>query len=200
MTSNSHNQNFAETFFNSNVTALILPPTLWILAWVLQQRLNITIGIEDNQNIIQITTGIRLLAGLVFGALGLVSLTVGCIVWFAFVASDQYTLSFEMLSFLSIVYSLVVFLAIKLLEKARSHDENYSQFRTSDLLILVFLTTAVNTFIKLLLVPSKMNVPFFEVFALQFAGRFIGGMLTLYVLMGVINFFLLKFAREIREE
>lgn len=182
-----HNKSFAERFFNSPITAMALPPVLWILAWLLQQRLNITIDIEHNQNVLQFTTGVRLFCGLIFGIWGLASLTVGSILWFAFTTSDQYTLPFETLSVLTIVYSVVIYLAIQFIEKIRSYDENYSQFRNADLLALVISTAAVNTFIKLSLIPSTMNQNFIDVFALQFAGRFIGGMLTLYVLMGLVD-------------
>ncbi|MGV0953220.1 MAG: hypothetical protein ACOYBR_02785 [Fluviibacter sp.] len=179
----SKHTNLLSAALDSSLVTLLLPPLLWIGAWNLQLALNQMVGMVNGFSVILLTAGVRVFTGVIFGASGLITLTIGTIVWFYFVQHEQYNQSFLTLSSLSVIYSIVVFSTIEIVRKLRGLDKSFTGVKMSDFLVIVGASALISNAMKYFLIPYPIDANQIYSFALTFLSRFVGTTVAFFTLM-----------------
>ena len=141
------------------------------------------VGMVNGFSVILLTAGVRVFTGVIFGASGLITLTIGTIVWFYFVQHEQYNQSFLTLSSLSVIYSIVVFSTIEIVRKLRGLDKSFTGVKMSDFLVIVGASALISNVMKYFLIPYPIDANQIYSFALTFLSRFVGTTVAFFTLM-----------------
>lgn len=169
-------------FFN-----IAFPPLAYIVAIIVQTPLNDLVRIPYGASIVYLTFGVRLFVALIFGFQGLLWMVLGQVFVFAFYPTPNYQNHPLKSLLLTCIYSLVAYLVVEGVKKVRNLDEDFRAVKTSDILLITFISVLVATIFHCILFDLQFQDPIYGMLT-SFAGKFVGTMIGFYGLMLLFSF------------
>ena len=181
--------NLAHTLLTNKLFCWSFPAVAYIFAVLLQTNLNDIVGIHYGSSILYLSFGVRMFVALMFGFEGLLWMVFGQIFIFSFFPTPYYN-NHPVESFLlSCSYSVIAYVAVRLVQKLRHIDSSFSSVHTIDITLIAFIGALVASFAHKAVLGDHFIDPVYSLLTSFFA-KFIGSMIGFYGL--ILSFSLLQ--------
>jgi hypothetical protein len=174
--------NLALALLSNNLFCYSFPSIAYVLAVLLQTQLNDLVSIQYGASILYLSFGVRMFVALMFGVEGLLWMVFGQLFIFSFFPTPYYN-DHPVESFLlSCSYSVIAYVAVRLVQKLRHIDSSFSSVRTVDIALIAFIGALVASLAHKAVLGDHFIDPVYSLLT-SFLAKFIGSMIGFYGLI-----------------
>lgn len=174
--------NLAHALLTNNLFCWSFPAVAYIFAVLLQTNLNDIVSIQYGASILYISFGVRLFVALIFGISGLLWMVLGQIFIFAFYPTPYYVNNPVESFILTCVYSVIAYLVVEFVRKARNISSNFSSISTLDIILITALGSLFSSLAHFVVLGNHFP-DILSGLLTSFTAKFVGSMIGFYGLM-----------------